>query len=102
MERKWSFGDYEDFAARAASDLGIRLVNSIDEAGGRWGLRKLSRSEFEELEEQSRTNRELEECWVNRLEAGYDRDKSQLAIGIEEIFSDVPCANQFDGRENAA
>ena len=102
MARKWEFGDYEDFAARAASDLGIPLVTSIEETSSGWGLRRLSRSEFEELEVKSQMNRDLEKRWLNRLEAGYDRDKSRLAIEIEEIFSDVPCANQLDGRENAA
>lgn len=104
MDEKWKFGQYEEFVVRAASDLGIPLVDSIEDVKTGWGLRRLSRFDFDKLESQSKTDVELRERWLNRLQNGYVREKSQIAIEIEEIFSDVPTGNQFDhpGQEAAA
>ena len=102
MKNERQFDAYEAYMDRLNAVSGIPLVNSIEDANRAWGVRKLSRSEFDKLKAQSQSDPELEARWLNRLQAGYDREKSQLAIEIEEIFSDVPCADHLDGRENAA
>ncbi|MEK6258478.1 MAG: hypothetical protein AABP62_07635 [Planctomycetota bacterium] len=99
MAQTWEFDQYEALTLRAASDFKIPLVRSIEEANAGWGLRKLSRSEFDELATQSKTDLDLRERWLNRLENGYDREKSQIAIEIEELFSDVLYATPFDRPE---
>lgn len=104
MTRQLDFGRYEKFAVRAASDLRTPLIDSIDEAKSGWGLRRLSRSAFEKLAERARTDHDFGQRWLNRLQIGYDREKSQMAIKVEDIFADVPCRTDVncDGHEDAA
>ena len=99
MASRWSFDRYEEYTIRLASDLRIPLVDSIEGAGTGWGLRRLSRSDFEKLEAHAEEDHDLRDRWLNRLQNGYDREKSQIVREIEELFSDVPCLTQINGME---
>jgi hypothetical protein len=99
-----SFEAHEAYMNRLSAVSGIPLVQSIEKTRDTWALRKLSRSEFEVLQAKWQTDPELATRWLNRMRVGYDREKTQVVMEIEEIFEDIPCADRRDchGRENAA
>lgn len=98
MNTGWESDAYNAYINRLANVSRIPVVNSIEEANAGWGLRRLSASDFEHLEAHSKEDRDLNERWLNRMRIGYDREKSQIAIEIEDIFSDVPCITEPDSR----
>ena len=104
MKNDWEFDAHEAYMNRLSAVSGIPLVNSIVDENLLWGLRRLSRSDVEKLQADAEMDHDLSDRWLNRLQNGYDREKSQIAIEIEEIFSDVPCATQINdtGQEDAA
>ncbi|MHC4399848.1 MAG: hypothetical protein ACYTG0_09225 [Planctomycetota bacterium] len=88
---------------RLADDLGLSSVDSLDEAEARWGVRYLSPSEFESLANAAGESAALHQRWLARLRMGYDREKANLVDEIEELYADLPIADQApDERENAA
>jgi hypothetical protein len=104
MFTDWDFDGFEAYMNRLSAVSGIPLVNSVKDAKGRWGLRRLSRSEFKLLEAQLERDCELAARWQSRLQFGYEREQSQVALEIEETFADTPSAIQSNGqtREDAA
>jgi hypothetical protein len=104
MADNWDYDRYLAYVDRAATVLGVPLVNSTEVANAGWGLRKLSRLEFEKLKELSEASPQLAERWMNRLQVGFDREKSQVAVEVEQMFSKVPFVGDASGqaKEDAA
>lgn len=104
MKTDWEVEAHDAYMERLSAASGIPLVNSLGEAKTGWGLRRLSRSEFERLRVHWQKDHELGQRWRRRLSIGYDRELSQIAIEIEEIFADLPSAADRDAsaQEEAA
>jgi len=94
---------YQEYVRRATGDLGVVRVQSFEEARVRWGVRNLSPSEFRRLTSTAVQGGELHERWRERLELGYDREKSAVEDDIEGLFARVPADEQVSReREDAA
>lgn len=104
MSDTWDFERYEAFAVRAAADLMVPLVDSLEDAKSGWGLRRLSPADFDELKARAMIDSELHGRWSDFLQIGYDRTKSKMVTDIEEIFADIPCVVLHDDnrQEDAA
>ena len=83
---------YQEYVRRATGDLGVVRVQSFEEARVRWGVRNLSPSEFRRLTSTAVQGGELHERWRERLELGYDREKSAVEDDIEGLFARVPAS----------
>ena len=91
MSQGLNFEKYTEYLARLRVDTGLVPVQSIDDARSRWGVRRLSRSEFDALMDSTKLGSSLRERWLTRLQKGYDREKASLADEVEDLFAQLPC-----------
>ena len=95
MTQGLDFARYEEYLSRLQVDTGLVPVQSIDDARSQWGVRRLSRSEFDALMDSTKPGSSLRERWLTRLQKGYDREKATLADEIEDLFAQLPSADQL-------
>ena len=93
MSQGLNFEKYTEYLARLHVDSGVAPLEAIEDARSRWGVRRLSRSEFDALMDSTKVGSSLRERWLTRLQKGYDREKASLADEIEDLFAQLPCAS---------
>lgn len=88
MSQGLDYARYEQYVADAAGDF---------EAEGPWSVRRLSPSELEHVGCAGARESGLRKRWEDRLALGYDREKSRLANEVEELFAEIPVADETSG-----
>jgi hypothetical protein len=104
MTDRPQFDQYQEYLSRLEQDLGLTSTDSLEEAEAGWAIRRLSRSEFEELlNAAEKEDAALHRRWLRRLQLGYDREKEMTGDEIEERFAGVAIDDPPSGkREDAA
>lgn len=104
MVQKTDYERYTDFISTASAQLRAPLLDSIAEPQEHWGIRRLTRTEFDARRIDTERDSPLRQRWDDRLENGFAREKTRIAEDIEDIFADLQTAVQDKqtGEQDAA